>query len=230
MDNNNNVTKYVNGYSCDPVAMLNNSGIQRLQHDVGETNRDVKDSEANIRYGTKDSEANIRYAVKDSEADIRYNIGDTRRDVKQSEANIRHDVLFEGQESQKTSLEVEARLKDRLTIDRNAWDLQFQNLNDKICSTEKETIKMGYEGRLETIRENDKTREKVNHLSERLTDKVEHTKEEIREDIGEFKGLFRDKVSEIEKIIQKCCCESELANATQSGLLNQLVSGLLNVK
>lgn len=206
---NNNVTKYVNGYSCDPIAMLNNQGIQRLQHDVGDTNRDVKDSEANVRYGIKDSEANVRYAVKDSEADIR------------------HDVLFEGQENQKTSLEVEARLKDRLTIDRNAWDAQFMKLHDKMCDTEKETIKMGYEGRLETIRESDKTREKINHLSERLGDKVEHTKEEIREDIGEFKGLFRDKVSEIEKIIQHCCCESELANNTQAGLLNQLVKGLL---
>lgn len=168
----------------DPVSFLNNTGIQRLQHDVGETNRDVKDAEAEIRYGIKDSEADIRYAVKDSEADIR------------------HDVLFEGQENQKTSLEVEARLKDRLTIDRNAWDLQFQNLNNRMADNEKEVIKQGYESRIEALRTSEKTDAKIAHISERLADKFEHGFEEIREDLVENA-----------KEAAECCCKLEKAIA-----------------
>lgn len=128
----------------------------------------------------KDAEANVRYAVKDAEADIR------------------HDVLFEGQENQKTALEVEARLKDRLTIDRNASDAQFLALSDKICATKEETIKMGYEARIEALKSTD-----------RITDKIAHAQEEILEEI------------------ESCCCDTKLANATNAGLLNQLVKGLL---
>lgn len=170
MENNKIVIKE------DCSGLLNNIGIQRLQHDVGDTNRDVKDSEANIRY-----------AVKDAEADIR------------------HDVLFEGQENQKTSLEVEARLKDRLSIDRNAYDSQFMHLGEKICATEKEVIKSGYEARIEALK-----------TSERVVDKVQHAQEEIREDIGYLK-----------EEIMECCCESKLMGATQTGLLNQLVKSLI---
>lgn len=169
----NETVKVWAGSGCDPVALLNNHGIQRLQHDVGETNRDVKDSEAEVRY-----------AVKDSEADIR------------------HDVLFEGQENQKTSLEVEARLKDRLSIDRNAWDLQFQNLNNRISDNEKEVIKQGYESRIEALRTSERTDSKIAHLSERIADKIAHGFEEVREDIIES----REKA-------QHCCCELEKAIA-----------------
>lgn len=144
----------------DCISTLNNLGIQRLQHDVSETNRDVK----------------------------------------QSEAEIRHDVLFEGQENQKTALEVEARLKDRLSIDRNAYDAQFMHLGEKICSTEKEVIKQGYEARLEALK-----------TAERTNDKVAHALEEIREDLCE------------------CCKDQAVTSATQTGLLNLLV-GALNVK
>ncbi len=142
----------------------------------------VKDAEANIRYGIKDSEAQVRYAVKDAEADIR------------------HDVLFEGQENQKTSLEVEARLKDRLTIDRNASDAQFLALGDKICAAKEETLKMGYQAQIEALKN-----------TERITDKVAHSLEEIREDLCE------------------CCKDQAVTAATQTGLLNLLV-GALNVK
>lgn len=167
MENNKVV---VNGY--DPISWVNNVGIQRLPSDV-------KDAEANVRYGVKDAEANTRYAVKDAEADIR------------------HDVLFEGQESQKTSLEVEARLKDRLTIDRNASDAQFLSLRDKICDVEKETIKSSYETRIEALKNTD-----------RITDKVAHALEEIREDLCE------------------CCKEQSVVAAVQTGLLNTIVNGI----
>lgn len=165
MDNNSKVVLYetaTKGAYSDPVASLNNIGLQRLPSDI------------------KDAEANIRYAVKDAEADIR------------------HDVLFEGQENQKTSLEVEARLKDRLTIDRNASDAQFLALGDKICSVEKEAIKMGYEARIEALKN-----------TERLSDKVAHALEEIREDLCE------------------CCKDGAVVAATQTGLLNQLVKSLI---
>lgn len=177
MDNNKIVVvdSASKGYNCDPWMNLQASHILNAEQ---MTDKDVKDAEANIRYGVKDSEAEIR------------------SDVNKSEANVRHDVLFEGQENQKTSLEVEARLKDRLTIDRNAWDAQFMKLHDKMCDTEKETIKMGYEGRLETIHENDKTREKINYLSDRLTDKLAHSLEEIREDLVENA-----------KDAESCCCD-----------------------
>lgn len=170
MDNNSKVVVYEtagkNGYDA---SCLNNIGIQRLSHDIGE-NKGV----------IKDAEANIRYAVKDAEADIR------------------HDVLFEGQENQKTVLEVEARLKDRLTIDRNASDAQFLALTDKICATKEETIKMGYEARIEALKNTD-----------RITDKIAHSLEEIREDLCE-------------------CCKDQAVNATmQTGLLNQIIKGLL---
>lgn len=191
MDNNNKVVVVdgaTKGYPCDPFAQLAN---QHTLNAVQLTDKDVKDAEANIRYGVKDSEAEIR------------------SDVNKAEANVRHDVLFEGQENQKTSLEVEARLKDRLTIDRNAWDAQFLSLHDKMCDAEKETLKMGYEGRLETIRENDKTRDKIAHVSERLSDKIAHALEEITEKQEE------------------CCCDAKIAAATNTGLLNQLVKGLL---
>lgn len=166
------------GYS--DTGALNNLGLQRLPSDV-------KDAEANIRYGIKDSEANIRYAVKDAEADIR------------------HDVLFEGQENQKTSLEVEARLKDRLTIDRNASDAQFMNLGNRICDNEKEVIKMGYEARIEGLKN-----------TERITDKLAHSLEEVREDLGHVK-----------EEVMECCCEAKLLSATQTGLLNQIVKALI---
>lgn len=176
MDNNNTkVMVYDNGYKCDPFAQLAN---QHTLNAVQMTDKDIKDSEANIRYGIKDSEAEIR------------------ADVNKAEANVRHDVLFEGQENQKTSLEVEARLKDRLSIDRNAVDAQFLALNNRLCENEKEVIKQGYEGRLETIRESDKTREKITHFSERLTDKVAHALEEIREDLVENA-----------KDSESCCCD-----------------------
>ncbi len=175
MDTNNNkvvVVEKNDGYKMDPWVLQNQGAI------IGA----VKDAEANIRYGIKDAEAQVRFAVKDSEADIR------------------HDVLFEGQENQKTSLEVEARLKDRLTIDRNASDAQFMNLGNKICDVEKEALKQGYEARLEAIKEAEKTR-----------NSVAHALEEIREDLCE------------------CCKDQAVTAAVQTGLLNLIVSSL-NVK
>lgn len=179
MDNNNKVVVVdsAKGYTSDPFAQLTG---QHILNGMQIIDKDVKQSEAEVRSDVKDAEADIRYGLKDSEA------------------NIRHDVLFEGQEMQKTSLEVEARLKDRLTIDRNAYDAQFMHLGEKICSTEKEVIKSGYEARIEALKN-----------TERITDKIAHSLEEIREDLCE------------------CCKDQAVTSATQTGLLNQLVKSLI---
>lgn len=189
---NNKVVLYETAKSGGyDASCLNNIALQRLPSDI-------KDAEANVRYGVKDAESEVRYAVKDAEADIR------------------HDVLFEGQENQKTSLEVEARLKDRLTIDRNAYDLQFQNLGNKICEAEKttmevktEVIKQGYETKLAIKDSEILNLKEFQHLSERLGDKLAHGFEEIEEKLDE------------------CCCENKLADATNAGLLSQLVKSLI---
>lgn len=160
-------------YGCDPFAQL---GQQHILNGIQITDKDVKDAEANIRYGVKDSEANLQ----------------------KSDADIRHDVLFEGQENQKTSLEVEARLKDRLTIDRNASDAQFMALDSKVCTLEKEVIKSGYEARIEALKN-----------TERITDKIAHSLEEIREDLCE------------------CCKNSEVNATTTQGLLAQIVHAVV---
>jgi len=192
MDNNNKIYIKEEGYKCDPWSQL---GQQHILNGIQIVNKDVKDAEANIRYGIKDSEAEVR------------------SDVKDAEANVRHDVLFEGQENQKTSLEVEARLKDRLTIDRNAWDLQFQNLNNRICETDKgvadtkfELTKQTYETRIEALK-----------TADRVTDKIHHAQEEIREDIGALKSQ-----------VQECCCEAQVAAVQQTGLLN-IIANVLGI-
>ncbi len=137
-------------------------------------------------------------------------IGDLKFLVKDAESNIRSDVRQEGQDALKTSLEVEARLKDRLSIDRTAQDAQFLSLNNRLCESEKEAIKIGYENRLETIREGDKTREKISHLSERLGDKLSHGFEEVQEKLCD------------------CCSEAAVRGVEQTGLLN-LIANALNV-
>ena len=181
---NNKVVLYEtakSGYG-DCIASLNNAGIQRLQHDVGETNRDVKDAEAEIRYAVKDAEANIR-----------------------------HDVLFEGQENQKTSLEVESKIKDTLNVNRNAVDAQFMALNGKICDVEKEVIKSGYEARIEALKTSERITDKLDYKYDKLEAKLNHGFEEVQEKLCD------------------CCCEAKVNAATQTGLLNLLVSAL-NVK
>lgn len=171
------VAVYENACKYDPFAQIAN---QHTLNAVQLTDKDVKDSEANVRY-----------AVKDAEADIR------------------HDVLFEGQENQKTSLEVEARLKDRMTIDRNAYDAQFMHLGEKICTTEKEVIKSGYEARLEALKTADRITDKLEHKFEKLEGRINHVYEELSEEI------------------ESCCCDSKLVAANNTGLLNQLVKSLI---
>lgn len=168
MDNTNVSTKYVavGGYS-DTISALNNSGIQRLQHDVAETNRDVKDAEAEIRRDVAKSEADIRYEGAKSEADI-------RRDT----------------------VKVESDLKEFLSVQRNAADAQFLALNNRLCESEKttmqgdaeikaEVIKASYEAKLAAKDVQIDSASKFQHLSERLTDKVSHFKEEIEEKLSE---------------------------------------------
>ncbi len=145
---------YDNGVSC-----LNNNGIQRLQHDVAETNRDVKDAEAEIRRDIAKSEADIRYEGAKSEADI-------RRDT----------------------VKVESDLKEFLAVQRNAADAQFLALNNRLCESEKttmdvktEVIKQGYEARLTAKDAIIDASNRFQHLSERLGDKFDHGFEEITE-------------------------------------------------
>ncbi len=150
----------------------------------------------------KDAEANVRYGIKDSEAQL-------ARD----HADIRHNVLFEGQENQKTVLETEARLKDRLSIDRNATDAQFLALNNRLCESEKttmdvktEVIRQGYEAKLSAKDAIIDSASRFQHLSERLSDKVAHGFEEVNEKLCE------------------CCCEQKVAAVQQTGLLNSILN------
>lgn len=169
------------------IDCLNNNGIQRLQHDVAETNRDVKDSEAEIRRDIAKSEADIRYENAKSESDI-------RRDT----------------------VKVESDLKEFLAVQRNAADAQFLALNNRLCESEKttldvkmEVIKQGYEAKLTAKDAIIDNASRFQHLSERFTDKLDHKFEELME-------KFED-----------CCCDAKIVDATQTGLLNQLVKGLL---
>ncbi len=143
----------------------------------------------------RDQIGDLKGIVKDAASNI-------RADVKDAEADIRSDVRQEGQDMLKTALEVEARLKDRLSIDKNAQDAQFLALNNRLCESEKEAIKIGYENRLETIREGDKTREKIAHLSERMGDKFESSNKEV----ADFRREFA-----------VCCCEVKSALSLLTG-------------
>lgn len=147
---------------CDPVSCLNNSGIQRLQHDIGDTNRDVKDSEAQIRYGIKDSEADIRYGIKDSEADVR------------------HDILFEGQENLRTT--ERSRGDVLLKIQESECSVTKEVLETK-HSLAKDILKSEYENKLAIKDAINEIKTNAQHNAERTQDKAYHYFEELNEKI-----------------------------------------------
>lgn len=136
----------------DPIAMLNNQGIQRLQHDVGDTNRDVKDSEAQIRYGIKDSEAEIR-----------------------------HDILFEGQENLRTTEKIRGDIllkvqESECAISKEVLETKHTLAKD-IMRSEYES-KLAIQDAIKEIQQDakhnaERTQDKAYHFFEELNEKLE---------------------------------------------------------
>lgn len=149
------------GYA-DPVAGLNNMGIQRLQKDVGDTNRDVKDAESHViaklgdaRYENARSEAAEITATKDVTKDLLQYLN-TQRNAADAQFLALNNRLCE---SEKTTMDVKT-----------------------------EVIKQGYEARLTAKDAIIDSASRFQHLSERLSDKAEHYYEEITEKLCECCG------------------------------------------
>lgn len=191
----NTTEKGYAGYTPDPVSGLNNTGIQRLQHDIGDTNRDVKDAEAHILAKLGDA----RYENAKSEAEI-------RRDVVKAEADVARDVLKEGQDNLKATMDSECKLSKEILEAKFALTKEVLETKHSLA---KDILKSEYENKLAIQAAIKEVNDKAQYNADRTQDKNAHYFEEITEKQN------------------ACCCENELANATQTGLLTQLVKSLI---
>lgn len=145
--------------SYDEAGMLNNLGIQRLQHDVGDTNRDVKDAEGHIiaklgdaRYEGAKSEAAEISATKDVTKDVLSYLNSQRNAADAQFLALNNRLC----ESEKTTMEGDAKILA-------------------------EVIKQGYEAKLAAKDAIIDSSTRFQHLSERLSDKAQHYFEETTE-------------------------------------------------
>lgn len=163
MDTNTTKVMLAGNYpAVDPIASLNNVGIQRLAHDIGDTNRDVKDAESHVlaklgdaRYENARSECAEISATKDVTKDLLSYLN-TQRNAADAQFLALNNRLCE---SEKTTMDVK-----------------------------NEVIKQGYEARLTAKDAIIDNASRFQHLSERLGDKLSHGFEEINEKLCECCG------------------------------------------
>jgi hypothetical protein len=94
-------------------------------------------------------------------------------------SDIRHDIV-----------EVQSQLKDTITALSDKQSAGMSDLHNRLCASEKENIKAGYEGRLETKQstketndkvalESEKTRVQLHEFERSVNDKFCHTNDHI---------------------------------------------------